>query len=122
MSEVTFDREAHKGIRPMAEGMKERGARLIAVIATDRGDDTIELIYMFDAGGSMVDRRFTVLPEWEVDSISDIYVGAANMERENIDLLGMKFKGQLPGLLLVPGKSMEAPLRKRPVEEAVKDE
>ncbi len=38
------------------------------------------------------------------------------MERENIDLLGMRFKGLEPGLLLVD-KSVKAPLRKRPKEE-----
>jgi len=62
------------------------------------------------------DRRFVVEAEEEVDSISDIYAGATNMERENMDLLGMRFKGLEPGLLLVPGKSVKAPLRKRSEE------
>ena len=106
-----------RGVRGMAGGMKGRGARLISVIGRDRGDDTIELMYLFDEGGAMVDRRFVVPAEQEIDSISDIYAGAANMERENIDLLGMRFKGLEPGLLLVPGKSVHAPLRKRPEEE-----
>jgi NADH:ubiquinone oxidoreductase subunit C len=105
-----------RGVRGMAGGMKGRGARLISVIGRDRGDDTIELMYLFDEGGAMVDRRFVVPAEQEIDSISDIYAGAANMERENIDLLGMRFKGLEPGLLLVD-KSVKAPLRKRPKEE-----
>jgi ech hydrogenase subunit D len=113
-----FDRDAHRGIRDMARGMKESGARLITVIGRDRGDDTIELVYMFDQGGRLVDHRFVVEAEQEVDSISDLYSGATNMERENIDLLGMRFKGLGPGLLLVPGRSVEAPLRKRPEEGA----
>ena len=100
-----------RGVRGMAGGMKGRGARLISVIGRDRGDDTIELMYLFDEGGAMV-----VPAEQEIDSISDIYAGAANMERENIDLLGMRFKGLEPGLLLVD-KSVKAPLRKRPKEE-----
>lgn len=112
MSEGVEDR----GVRGMAGGMKGRGARLISVIGRDRGDDTIELMYLFDEGGAMVDRRFVVPAEQEIDSISDIYAGAANMERENIDLLGMRFKGLEPGLLLVD-KSVKAPLRKRPKEE-----
>jgi NADH:ubiquinone oxidoreductase subunit C len=105
-----------RGVRGMAGGMKGRGARLISVIGRDRGDGTIELVYLFDEGGAMVDRRFVVPAEQEIDSISDIYAGAANMERENIDLLGMRFKGLEPGLLLVD-KSVKAPLRKRPKEE-----
>jgi NADH:ubiquinone oxidoreductase subunit C len=113
-----IDRDAYRGIRDMAMGMKERGARLMTVAGRDRGDGNIDLIYLFDEGGRVLDRRFVVEAEQEVDSISDIYAGATNMERENIDLLGMRFKGLGPGLLLVPGKSVEAPLRKRPEGEA----
>lgn len=104
-------------VRSMANEMMVKGARLISVIGRDRGDGTIELIYLFDESGVMTDHRYIVLADQEIDSISDIYVGATNMERENIDLLGMRFKGLEPGLLLVPGKSVHAPLRKRPEEE-----
>ena len=111
------DRDASRGIRDVAAAMRERGARLITVAARDRGDGTIELTYFFDEDGRIVDHRLAVEAEQEVDSISDIYAGATNMERENIDLLGMRFKGLKPGLLLVD-KSVKAPLRKRPEGEA----
>lgn len=107
----------HQDIRGMAYQMRASGARLITIVGVDRGDGTIELIYLFDRNGDVEDRRFVVEAEEEVDSISDIYAGATNMERENMDLLGMRFKGLEPGLLLVPGKSVKAPLRKRSEEE-----
>ncbi len=111
-----FDGDSYRTVRDMAMSMKERGARLITVVGRDLGDGNIELVYLFDEGGKILDHRYVVEAEREVDSISDIYAGATNMERENIDLLGMRFKGLQPGLLLVPGKSVEAPLRKRPEE------
>lgn len=116
MSAAEFDAEAYKGIHGMAEQMMASGARLVAVIAQDNGDGTLQLIYLFDSGGKLTDRRYTILPDWEVDSVSDVYSGAVNMERESVDLLGVKFKGITPGLLLVPGKSEVTPLRKGALE------
>ena len=65
----------------------------------------------------MVNFRFTILPEWEVDSVVDIYKGALNMEREVVDLFGLRYKGVEPGLFLVLGKSPVAPLRKKRAPE-----
>jgi hypothetical protein len=46
------------------------------------------------------------------------------MERENVDLFGMRFKGVQGGLLIVPGSGVVTPLRKplKPKEEARPDE
>ncbi|NLI74618.1 MAG: NADH-quinone oxidoreductase subunit C [Euryarchaeota archaeon] len=108
--------ESHKVIRDIAVRMKNRGVRLVSITGRDCDEGNIELIYVFDEDGVILDHRFVVDVERELDSISDIYSGAINMERENIDLLGMKFKGLTPGLLLEPEKSVIAPLRKRQEE------
>jgi NADH:ubiquinone oxidoreductase subunit C len=108
-----FDREAYRSVRARTQDLIAGGARMITIVARENDDGTIELIYMFDQGGKMVNFRFTILPDWEVDSVVDIYKGALNMEREVVDLFGLRFKGVQPGLFLVPGKSAVAPLRKK---------
>jgi Ni,Fe-hydrogenase III component G len=118
--EPVFDHEAHKSIRAKVETMRSAGARLIAIIAQENENGTIDLHYTFDQKDAIVDIPLTILPEWEMDSVADIYAGAMNMERENIDLFGLRFKGQVPGLLLDAGKSMVSPLRKKQVEELKK--
>ncbi len=95
---------------------------MITIVARENDDGTIELIYVFDLRGRMVDFRFTILPDWEVDSVVDVYKGALNMEREIVDLFGLRYKGVQPGLLLVQGKNVVAPLRKRRVPEVKGDE
>lgn len=116
-AEREFDHQAYHSIHAQAERMRSNGARLIAIIARDDQDGTLELLYVYDLDGRIVDERFTILPEWEIDSISDVYTGAMNMERENVDLFGLRFRGQAPGLLLEKGKSMVSPLRKPRTEE-----
>jgi hypothetical protein len=111
-----FDRAAYLAIHTRAERMHAAGARLITIIARDDQDGTLELLYVYDHDGRIVDERFTVLPEWDIDSISDVYVGARNMERENVDLFGLRFRGQTSGLLLEAGKSPVSPLRKPPLD------
>jgi ech hydrogenase subunit D len=119
MTDAEFDRTAYLRVHDDARDMRARGARLITIAGRDVGDGTFELIYAYDLEGKVVDHRFTVLPDWEVDTITDVYSGAMNMERENIDLLGLRFKGMQPGLLLVPGSKV-APLRKPPPAEEPK--
>lgn len=123
MNETEFDREAYRGVRGAVMRRKERGARLITIIGRDAGDGTVELIYLFEQDGRVEHDRYRILPEWEVDSVADIYAGASTMERENVDLLGLRFEGARPGLFLVPGKSPEAPLRTLPQnpKEAFRD-
>lgn len=107
-----FDREAFRSVRARTMDMVAQGGRMITIIARENDDESIELIYLFDLSGKVVDFRFTILPDWEVDSVSDIFKGAMNMEREVVDLFGLKYKGVQPGLLLVPGKNSVAPLRR----------
>jgi NADH:ubiquinone oxidoreductase subunit C len=107
-----FDREAFRAVRARTQEMITGGGRMITIAARENDDGSIEMIYLFDRGGQMVNFRFTILPEWEVESVVDIYKGALNMEREVVDLFGLHYKGVEPGLFLVPGKSKVAPLRK----------
>ncbi len=117
MPNQEFDREAFRSVRAKTQELTSSGARMITIAARENEDGTIELIYLFDRAGHMVNFRFTILPEWEVDSVVDIYKGALNMEREVVDLFGLHYKGVQPGLFLVPGKSMVAPLRKKRAAE-----
>jgi len=111
------DMASEQSVREAAERRKRDGARLITIVGRDAGEGMLELTYVYDWEGGMEHDRFAVPFEREVDSIADIYAGALNMEREVVDLLGARFKGVQPGLLLVPGKSREAPLRLPPAEE-----
>lgn len=109
-----FDRKAYLEVRKRTREMVEAGARMIAIVALEREDGTIELIYTFDRDQGIVDFRFQVLPEWEIDSVADIFTGALTLEREVVDLFGLRYKGVPPGLFLEAGKSPVAPLRRRP--------
>ena len=86
---------------------------MIAIVAREDDDGTFELIYIFDREGRMVNFRFPATPEREIDSVADIYKGAASMEREIVDLFGLRFKGVSGGLFLEIGKSPVAPLRRK---------
>ena len=108
-----FDREAHHGVRERTREMTEAGARMIAIVARENDDGTMELIYAFDRDQRIADFRFLILPEWEIDSVADLFKGALTLEREVVDLFGLHIKGVPPGIFLVKGKSPVAPLRKR---------
>ncbi len=111
--EPEFDREAYRQVRSRFQGLVDAGGRFIALVVRDQGG-TLELIYAFDLGHKVESFRFTVLPEWEIDSVAEIYPGAMVAEREAVDLFGVKFKGVLPGVFLEKGRSPTEPLRKRP--------
>lgn len=116
MTETTgpqFDREAHRGVRDRTREMIGAGARMIAIVARENDDGTIELIYVFDRDQKVVDFRFQILPEWEIESVADIFKGALTLEREVVDLFGLNIKGAAPWIFLEPGKSPVAPLRRR---------
>jgi hypothetical protein len=116
MSEATvpeFDREAYRGVRGAVEGQVSSGARMITIAARENDDGTIELIYVFDRDRKLTEFRFQVLPEWEIDSVADIYKGALTLEREVVDLFGLNIKGVGPGIFLEKGKSPIAPLRRK---------
>jgi hypothetical protein len=112
-----FDRDAYRSVRARTEEMKAAGARMITIVAKENDEGAIDLIYLFDLGGRFADFHFTILPEWEVDSVVDILPAARNMEREVVDLFGLHFKGVSPGLLLEPGKGVVAPLRRKKEEK-----
>ncbi len=116
MTEATvpeFDREAYRRVRDRVKEQAGSGARMIAIVAREGDDGTFELIYVFDRERKLTEFRFQMLPEWEVDSVADIYKGALTLEREVVDLFGLNIKGVGPGLFLEKGKSPIAPLRKK---------
>jgi NADH:ubiquinone oxidoreductase subunit C len=85
--------------------------RLIDIIAVDRQDGTFDLIYTFHHQNAMMDERFVVKAEDELESIRDLYAAAVYMEREIIDMFGLRFQG-LKGGFLLDKNSPQTPLRK----------
>jgi NADH:ubiquinone oxidoreductase subunit C len=103
--------EPEKDILGQAMGMYWSCARFVTLVVRDRGDGTFELIYVFHVENEIVEKRFVIHREWELESISDLWAGALLIEKEAIDLFGIKIKGLQGGILLVPGKSPVNPLR-----------
>ncbi|MCE5297140.1 MAG: NADH-quinone oxidoreductase subunit C [Euryarchaeota archaeon] len=99
--------------------LKSPRPRLIDVIAADRRDGTYDLIYVFHHEGAIVDHRYVVNEDDDITSIADLYAGALCMEREIIDMYGLKFNGVTGGFLLDPS-SPKNPLR-QPRKEVAKD-
>jgi len=87
-------------------------SRLISIISLDNADGTLDLIYMFHRRAGVEQLRYRVNPDQELETVSDLFKGALNMEREIIDLFGMRFKGVRGGMLIMPDSGIVAPLRK----------
>jgi NADH:ubiquinone oxidoreductase subunit C len=98
-------------------------SRLISIISLDNADGTLDLIYMFHRGAEVDQLRYRVNADQELETVSDLFKGALNMEREIIDLFGLRFKGVQGGLLIMPDSGIVAPLRKPSIgqKEAQKD-
>jgi NADH:ubiquinone oxidoreductase subunit C len=99
-------------IRPKVMKMSRVNAQLVAIIAVDLADGNFELIYSFFSRSELVNLRFVAPDGEEIESISDMFPGAMNFEREIIDLFGLRFKGIPGGLMLTPESGIVAPLRK----------
>lgn len=110
--ETDIDRDGHLMVRERVRELLYAGARMIGIVVREREDGALELIYIFDRGGRIASFRFAALPEWEIDSVADLFPGALTAEREAVDLFGVKFKGVQPGLFLVEGRSPVTPLRR----------
>jgi len=115
MSEDPID--VRKRLEKMS--LKSERPRLIDIMAADRRDGTYDLIYVFHHEGELVDMRYVVAKEEEIVSIADLYAGALCMEREIVDMFGLRIKGVSGGFLLGPN-SPPHPLRQSR-KEAVKD-
>lgn len=87
-------------------------SRLISIFPVDNADGTLDLIYMLQVGEEVVQHRYVVREDEELESLSDVYKGALNMEREIVDLFGLRFKGVGGGLVLCPESGVVTPLRK----------
>jgi ech hydrogenase subunit D len=109
-------------IRKKLERMTRKAdmPRLIDIFAVDRQDGTFDLIYTFHHENGLVDERFLVREEDELESIGDLYAAAVFMEREIIDMFGLHFKG-LEGGFLLDENSPRTPLRKPIKVEVVKE-
>jgi NADH:ubiquinone oxidoreductase subunit C len=90
-------------------------ARLISIFPLDNADGTLDIIYMFQVGADVMQHRYTIEEDEELSSLSDLFKGALNMEREMVDLFGIKVKGVEGGLLLCPESGVVKPLRKPPM-------
>ena len=108
---MSSNSDLHKQIEKLM--LKSPKPRLMTISAADNGDGSFDLIYWLHHDNGILNIRYKVTAEEELEDASDIWKGAINMEREMIDLLGLKFKGQEGGLLLVKGRSPETPLRKK---------
>ena len=92
-------------------------SRLISVFPVDNADGTLDLIYMFQHGTEVAQYRYTVNEHEGLESLADLYKGALNMEREAVDLFGLRFKGVEGGLLLCPESGVVNPMRKPPKQQ-----
>src|SRR5512137_839870 len=87
-------------------------ARLISIFPLDNSDGTLDIIYMLQVGADVELHRYNIGENEELESLSDLFKGALNMEREMVDLFGIKVKGVEGGLLLCPESGVIRPLRK----------
>lgn len=104
--------QAISQIREMAG---QATVRLVTIIASEGREGELELIYVLDREGELVQVRSRSGFEDELESLSPLFLGAENLEREIIDLLGAKFEG-LKGGLLLTSDVPAAPLRRAPAE------
>ena len=87
-------------------------SRLICVFPLDNADGTMDMIYMFQQKDEVIQYRYKVREDAELDSLSDLYKGAWNMEREAIDMFGIRFKGVPGGIFIMPETGIKTPLLK----------
>ncbi|OPY33125.1 MAG: NADH dehydrogenase subunit C [Methanomassiliicoccales archaeon PtaU1.Bin124] len=102
-------------IEKIAERQSLENVRLATIITVDKGDGNLELIYVLDVNGALTSINCEFPQDQELASLSSVFAGAENMEREIIDLMGIRFEGIRGGLFLEPGSSIIAPLRKQPL-------
>jgi NADH:ubiquinone oxidoreductase subunit C len=100
-----------EAIANIKEMSREGTVRLVTIVADDDTAGALELIYVLDRGGELLQVRSRSQIDAVLESLSPVFLGAENMEREIIDLLGAKFDGVKGGLFLMPG-DLVAPLRR----------
>lgn len=97
-------------ITATAQKMRGAKARLATIVAEENGDG-LRLTYIYDIDSRLEDHSYFLLPHEELTSISAIYRGALNMEREIVDLFGLVIHGAAAKLLFADD-SPHAPLRR----------
>ncbi len=100
-------------IARITEIHKEGYTRLVTIVAADEGDGKMELIYVLDRDGEIMTVRSSCRWDDELESLSSVFKGAENMEREIIDILGARFEGIKGGLFLEMKGGVITPLRKK---------
>lgn len=100
-------------LRSKLEKLGKAGARFSTLVGVDIDDATIEVIYLFDHQDELLHLRIRYDFDESIPSISDIFPAATILERELVDMFGVKVDGMEPYLLLEPGSGIKAPLRKR---------
>ncbi len=117
MAEDVSERPVIDVRQKLAKADRYGPSRLISVFPIDNADGTFELMYVFQHNEQeVVIHRYTIPAGAEIESLTDLYKGALNMEREAVDLFGVKFKGIEPGLFLTEG-SPRTPLLKPPKQK-----
>jgi len=96
-------------IRSQLNKMKEKGMRLITVIA-DIKDGKLEISYALEKDEEVTLLRTYFGLEDEVPSVQDIYMNAMLYEMEIVDLFGVNIRDVPSGLFLEP--EMRAPFRR----------
>lgn len=103
-------------VRSKLEKLAKSSARFVVLAANDLADGNFEVIYLFVHEGQLLEVRLCTGIDEVVPTITDLYPAAAFLEREMVDLFGVKVEGAAPNMLLVPDSSIKSPLRKKPVE------
>ena len=102
-----------EAVNEVSRMLRTGGSRLVTIVAAEEGEGMVELIYIVDRQGEIHAVRSVCPWEEELESLSTVYKGAENMEREIVDLFGARFAGVKGGLFLEPGTGNECPMRLR---------
>ncbi|MEI6131329.1 MAG: NADH-quinone oxidoreductase subunit C [Bacillota bacterium] len=73
---------------------KDEGYRFVSMTTVENEDLTIDLYYHFDRDYEISNLKLTVNKEFELPSISKIYLAAVFVENEIQELFGVKFDGK----------------------------
>ncbi|MDW5564217.1 MAG: NADH-quinone oxidoreductase subunit C [Methanomassiliicoccus sp.] len=109
------ERSNSGAVSKIRELSQEGAVRLVTIIASEDGAGGLELIYVLDRSGELLSIRSRCPLDEELETLSSVFAGAENLEREIIDLYGARFEGLKGGLLLRPG-DLVAPMRRTPAE------
>lgn len=74
--------------------IKDDGYRFVSMTTVENPDLTIDLYYHFDREYQLVNLKLTINKEFELPSISKIFLAAVFVENEIQELFGVRFDGK----------------------------